>query len=483
MDEQRGGESEPDGLRRIHPSILKVLASTQANIHLPQSTRQSFRSLDRSLKAFLRSSNLPGLEYRLRLAGYNSLTDLLDADVETLCAHGFTPLMARRLLGALDEYIVRQLDRNEGIQQLPFQLVRKGQKIKSDPTERMKALPTFGKQNVKRQRNPEPHKMGKKRLSSSKGVKVVSQKQSVSYVRLMSEENLPNEPIFPYDVVVSGVGGEEEAGARDLAEEVPSPREDSIFSALGAASGGSQAERVGGVVDPMPFPQALQQEHAFCASECNERSLIPLDTREAPENSTPVTSREISTSESTDPVPAILGVGVAAGSRNKFRRSVPVFQEFYIPDQVDVANRWVNSEEMGKRMKRCNSIPADYRFHSSTSAMGPPLQTWCMMVRSYSCPASLAVPLSQLESTLIKLSMTQDLLEVVSALQWLCSSTKSSPAAREEVRERGGMEVIMDVLVSLCTNPRVVACCFKLVKYLTREGKYACMEPLLSYLL
>lgn len=417
---------EPDGSHGIHPAILQVLASTQADVRLPQRTRQTFKSLDRGLKAFLRSSNLPGLEYRLRLAGYNSLSDLLDADVDTLCAHGFTPLMARRLLGALDEYLVRHLDRSEGIQ-LPFQLVRKGQKIKSDPTEKMKALPTFGKRNVKRQGFNEPPKIAKKRTASSKGAKVAAPKRPVSYVRLMSQENLPTEPIFP-NVLSEVFSGEvEEGGGRGEEEE--------------EGEGGGEHDR--GRVE----------------GAGNEGTVDTEVTAES----------EVLTREPVSPLP--VGADVRAGDR----RSVPVFQEFFISNAIDSGEHWVNSEEMGKRVKRCSSVPADYRFHDSKSA---PLRSWCMMVRSYSCPSSLAVPLSQLESALAKLCTSPELAVILSTLRFLSSSVQESGEMRREVRERGGMEILVDLLVSLCTNPRVVDCCFKLLRYLTREGE---QWGLLSY--
>lgn len=75
---------------------------------------------------FLRVSNRPRLEYRLRLAGYYTITDFMYADAETLCKKGFTGLMARRLLNALDNYIQRQL---EEPQQLAFHKVCRQQAI------------------------------------------------------------------------------------------------------------------------------------------------------------------------------------------------------------------------------------------------------------------------------------------------------------------------------------------------------------------
>lgn len=409
---------ETDGPHRIHPSILKVLANTQASVQLAPSTRQSFKSLDRSLKAFLRASNLPGLEYRLRIAGYNGLSDLLDADVETLCAHGFTPLMAHRLLGALDEYLVRQLDQSEGLP-IPFQMVRKGQKINSTPTDKMKALPTFGKRNVKRQRQPDPPKMAKRRVGPSKGAKVIGQNRPVAYLRLMSEDSLPNEPIFP-NVLPQAPGEDEEVWDSNEDEGTASPGD----GEAPVTSGGS------GMDQELP-PQVTSDPTSDPTSEGR---------------------------------PGLEGRAFA----DTYRHSVPVFQEFSFPDEVDVGQFWLSSEEMGQRLNRRNSVPADYRFHGNYVAA---VQPWQLLTRSYSSPSSLANPPSQIESTLNKLCTSQELAVIELSLEWLCSSTRVSEEARGEVREKDGLEVIVDLLASLCTNPRIVERCFKIIKYLAREGE------------
>lgn len=427
----RDVSQQPDRPHHLHPSILRVLANTQVTLNLPQSTRQSFKSLDRSLKSFLRFSNLPGLEYRLRLAGYNTLSDLYEADEETLCAHGFTPLMARRLLNSLEDYIIKQLDRSAAKDtRIPFELVRKGQKISSDPTEKMKALPTFGKQNFKRQRRPpHPPKMSKKRSGSSKGGgKVAMQKQPVSYVRLLSEENIPHEPIFPNVLSEDSEGGQ-------------------------------------GVLRESEEEERLPEDFIRATTPTNEGAW-PSSVEEA--------GLETGAGGIVDPLPASGGEGVVTASEAGFRRSVAVFQEFFMPDEVDVGEAWIGggSEEMSKRLRRCSSVPADYRFHSKTTPHDlQPQQPWCMLVRSYSCPPSLAVPLSQIESTLAKVSTSHQLPVLHASLQWLCSALQASAANREEVRGSGGMDVMVDLLMSLCTDGRIVGYCFKIIKYLTREGE------------
>ncbi len=397
----------------FRPSILRVLSSTQADIHLNPRTIQSVMSLDRSLKTFLASSNLPGLEYRLRVAGYRTLSDLLDADEELLCSHGFTPIMARRLLKALDDYIRKQLERREGRERNPFQLVRKGQRISSDPTEKMKGLPTFGKKNVKRHRHADTSVKGSgKKSSSSKGGKGGGggggAMRPRSYIRLMSEDSLPSEPIFPNHILLE--------------------------------------ENTSSETTPLP--------------PSNGEGVTPRD---------PVQREGLVTREAS------------------FRESRPVFQEFYMPDEIDsgrvttttttselqAEEEWIVRERANQRLRRCNSVPADYRFHSSPdSHHHPPLSPWwdTTHIRPYSCPPMLTPPPSPITLTLGTLSTSQDYGVVTFSLHQLCLFLKDSGLARVEVRESGGMGVILDILKTLSTDPTVVLSGLRSIKYLTREG-------------
>ena len=163
-----------------HSSLLAISRKKTAK-------KSSYQSLDKSLKMFLRANNLSGLEYRLCLAGYYSLGDLLSANVELLCAEGITCLMARRLLNAVDDHIHRRVELEEGANQ-PFKLVRKGQKIPSEPSKQMMALPTYGVPNKKRKRSvddgrSEMSKAGAANSGSKSGI-------SVSKIRLMSADIL-----------------------------------------------------------------------------------------------------------------------------------------------------------------------------------------------------------------------------------------------------------------------------------------------------
>eukprot|EP00731_Ephydatia_muelleri_P027468 Em0019g341a len=106
-------------LEVVVPAMLKVVVDTTSPLLLkaPPRIRSSSSSsvpgslagatvgnLGNNLKAFLRSSNLSGLEYRLRIAGFYTMEDLLKTNEEKLKASGLTPLMTSRLIAALSDY-------------------------------------------------------------------------------------------------------------------------------------------------------------------------------------------------------------------------------------------------------------------------------------------------------------------------------------------------------------------------------------------
>ena len=197
------------------------------------------QSLDRSMKVFLRASNLPGLEYRLKLAGYRSLGDLLSTDRETLMSKGFTGIMAQQLMNAVAEYINKQAYRSEE-ERLPFRLVRRGQRIQTQPSESMRENPNFRKPNVKRQKSLEgpvaqrPVKRGQSIAVAKREVSPAPKAHTPSLVRLMSEEDLalqhllsppPEAPQTQGSSSGSGVEGlpTEEGGRRVLGIIVETP--------------------------------------------------------------------------------------------------------------------------------------------------------------------------------------------------------------------------------------------------------------------
>jgi len=399
--------------RRVHPSVVRVL--TNAGIQLNTqagSGKGSFKSLDRGLKNFLRSSNLPGLEYRLRVAGFNSLNDLAEADENLLCAHGFTPIMARRLLQALEEYVLRQLNKIEE-KQLPFQLVRKGQKINATPTDKMKELPTYGRQNVKRQRAPEK-KSTKSSKSTKKGEAASRLKplmRPVSVVRLMSEDTIPTEPIFP-NVSVIPTAEFEIFGTED---------------------------------DPT--------ERSGSASPALDRH-------------SPVVQQPPPTSDST----------AALSMPHVDSRTSQLFQEFLLPnDMIDSSDRrgigtW---EGMKKELKRSQSVPPDYRFFAKKGHTHN--YEWGGLVKltsSYSCPSVLSASVPEVQALLLSLSSSDNVGVLLRTLQRLLVLLKEGgETVGGEVVGGGGIEMVLEVLASMCGHTAAVEACLRILKHLSRQGE------------
>ena len=204
----------PDSL--IPPSRLRGLGVVGGG---GGARRQKYLlSLDRSMKVFLRASNLPGLEYRLRLAGYHTFNDLLSTDRETLEARGFTGIMARRLMNAVSEYIRKEVYRTEE-ERLPFRLVRRGKRLQKEPSESMKENPNYRKQNLKRLKSSgeDPGKNIAQVLAGS-GPSAAGVKSAGAQVRLMTESDLELQHLLsppppptppPPDTVASGSGSDE----------------------------------------------------------------------------------------------------------------------------------------------------------------------------------------------------------------------------------------------------------------------------------
>ena len=437
------GDMERRPSKRVHPSVIRVLASTGARLRIPNRTMGSFKSLDRSLKAFLRTSNLPGLEYRLRVAGFNTLEDLAETDEDILCSHGFTPLMARRLLAALEEYVMKQLYKQEG-KQLPFQLVRKGQKIDSTPTDKMKELPTYGKQNVKRQRNPD-----KKSTKNVKKGEILSKvrtvKRPVSVVRLMSEETIPTEPVFPNVSVVQEaafevLGTEEE----DEEERARSPNSPSFGERSGSES------YIGGA-----RPSSMAATGLAHSPLIQRHSPPPESTAQA------------------HPPGARRGVEeVALSMPHVDYRASQMFQEFYVPDQVDAGPQDAAWEGMKKQLQRSQSIPADFHFFSDKDQAH--LCEWGLvgLFRSYSSPSSLTTSAHGVECLLAELSANDNVDVVLRLLQRLLGVVRDGGvAAGREGVGGGGAEVLLEVLGSLCTHPVAVETILRILKHLTRLGE------------
>jgi hypothetical protein len=100
-----GAANDKENIRKDNRTVPPP-SNFQAIRSLLEPFETDQHTLDRTLKGFLHYSNLKGLEYRLRIAGVYTLEDLAYTDEIKLSQHGgFTRLMARRLLMALDDYL------------------------------------------------------------------------------------------------------------------------------------------------------------------------------------------------------------------------------------------------------------------------------------------------------------------------------------------------------------------------------------------
>ena len=464
---------EPDGRSMpIHPSVAWVLERTEEQA-LPLRQRRDFQSLDRSLKSFLRASNLPGLEYRLKLAGYQRLDDLLDTDAERLVSDGFTRLMAKRLMTALDNYIQRHLDITDG-QPSPFQLVRRGhlgQKIKSDPSEEMKALPNYGKRNVKRQSSSETV------LFRSRKKQAAPKQKHTSVVRLMSEDQMPSEPIFPnvIDVRDSVFVGEEGEGERESqrsgsASERSSMTSSSTNVTSSSSSGLVEIGRVveihssrGGEDDAPPIIPVVNTTRSSAMFE--EFFLDDIDTVAGPSAPSQSAAATPSGAESS-----------SQSQETENREELPQTRQTSLPHHRD---------SVGYELRPSASVPAGLWLSGPLENTSPqyPEHTY-IRVRAYSCPPSIAsMATTSLEAILLVLTSAQDVDSIVAALKQLISQIRargeeSDVVTRDGVEgdsvrlvEAGMIAALMDVLQETVSSWRVVELCFKVLRLLTREGK------------
>ena len=440
-DSRSSSTSYPDGQQHpIHPSIARVLGGAEEIIPITQ--RTDFQSLDRSLKVFLRASNLPGLEYRLRLSGYQTLDDLLDADAERLYSQGFTRLMAKRLLTALDNYIRRHLDITEG-QPSPFQLVRRGhlgQKIKSDPSDEMKALPNFGKRNKKRHSSSDQVSWRQQGRKTS-----ASRQRNSAMVRLMSQEHIPSEPIFPnvIDVRDSVFMGEADSAS-----------ETSERSIATSSSSSSQMVEIG----------RMQIRSTSGGREGGEEGpdIIPVET-----STSSAMFNEFFMDDVDTPAPAPAADSNDTHQREQGTNVLEYFQSSLLHHTTTLGQDY--------KLRATSSIPASFWF----SSVGGPLPQYpessYIRVRAYSCPPSLASMETSLEDLLLVLTSAQDVESIVSALrQLLCRLRERRGGGAKEMVEAGVIPVLVEVLQMESTCQQVaehvaVLCC-KIIKLLTREG-------------
>ena len=446
----------PDGQQNIPilPSVARVLERAEEHV-LPLQRRRDFQSLDRSLKSFLRASNLPGLEYRLKLAGYHRLDDLLDTDAEKLVSEGFTRLMAMRLVRALDNYIQRHLDITDG-QPSPFQLVRRGhmgQKIKSDPSEEMKALPNYGKRNVKRQSSSDNvvFRPGKKRSAPKQKI--------TSVVRLMSEEQMPSEPIFPNVIDVrDSVFAEEQEGERESQESSSTSERSSITSSATnmTSSSSSGLVEIGRVVEI----------HSSRGGEEDAPAIIPVNTVRSSTMFEEFFLDDIDTAASTASPQA-----EAALSESEPSQQQRTGNKELLPQQLSLIH---HRDSVGYKLRPTSSVPAGLWLSNPSESTSPqyPEHTY-IRVRAYSCPSSIASMATPLEAILLVLTSADDVDSIISALKRLVSQLRSQGEGDSvKLVEAGVIPALTDVLQETDSSQRVVELCCKVLRLLTREGEW-----------
>ena len=447
VDDTDGGVRRP-----LHPSVARVLDGVEVN------RRKDYQSLDRSLKVFLRASNLPGLEYRLKLAGYQTLDDLLDTDVEKLASEGFTRLMAKRLMTALDSYIKRHLDVTGG-QPSPFQLVRRGhigQKIQSDPSDEMKALPNFGKRNVKRQSSSEQVAVGYKRRTNSK-----PKQRHSAVVRLMSEEQIPSEPIFPNVIDVRDSVFVEQ-GEESTSEGGSSGRSSVMTSATTSSSGSSQMIEIGRVVE------IHQSRSGEGAGQEEGPAVIPIDTSRSSGMFGEFYMDDVDT-----PSTAAVGEVDHTHQQNDSRQQEASDHTHQRGELDQTHQRGVTNafhDTVGDKLRRTASIPASFWFASAGGAPPPYPERSYVRVRAYSCPpsiVSMATPVE--EDVLTVLKSAQDIESIATALKRLASQLLHPQGVGGESGEI--VKAVVDLLQTENSNQKMAVLCCKVLKLLAREGQ------------
>ena len=423
----------------IPPSRLRGMAGS----------RKYLLSLDRNMKVFLRASNLPGLEYRLKLAGYRTFHDLLTTDRATLEARGFTAIMAQRLMSAVSEYIDRQLQRTEEERQ-PFRLVRRGQRLKTEPSETMKDNPNYQKRNVKRRKPMEDSGKG---ILQSETQHTTRQTQRPSHVRLMNESDLqlqhllsPPSQVLPADASTTAVSGSDGSG-----DELPT----------------ENCSRVE-LPPETEFPPEGGISSELSPEEQSEIEFPPVDSRLPPEEAGQ----------------KVLGIIVNRPQLEKPpSRHEPPFTD------LDALLGEVSSEEelsdsggldetdtptdlaFGPHLQRSFSVPADFKLTFEEPASENHVVTH---IRAFSCPSSLAstskLPQSHSTSvaTLIDtLRNSRSVNELYCTLRGLSRHTEF-PHDAMEVDKRGALEAVVDVLKEHCRVLRVAEVCCQLMHHLCR---------------
>ena len=435
----------------VPPSRLRGMAGS----------RKYLLSLDRNMKAFLRASNLPGLEYRLKLAGYRTFHDLLTTDRETLEASGFTAIMAQRLMNAVSEYIDRQLQRSEA-ERLPFRLVRRGQRIQTEPSESMKDNPNYQKRNVKRRKLVEdPWKRGLNISLSDAHHTPRQTHQRPSQVRLMSESDLQRQHLLspPSHVLPAASSGSDDSGDEvplenssgvELPPDTEFPPEDEIRTELhpGDHSGAEHPpEDSSGI--RLPPGTAGQKILGIMVSKPPPLEKPP-SRHEPPFPDLDALSGDISLPEELPDSGGLEETDTPAGLA------------------------------FGLHLPRSFSVPSDFKLTLEDAALE---NHYFTRIRTFSCPPSLTTTLpttpshsTSIDTLMNTLRSCRSVNNLYSTLYSLSQHT-ACPQDALEANEKGALEAVVDVLKKHCGVLRVAEVCCLLIRHLCRGTSESVCVP------
>ena len=381
--------------------------------------RKYLLSLDRNMKSFLRASNLPGLEYRLKLAGYHMFDDLLCTDRETLEARGFTGIMAQRLMNAVSEYVSRQVHRSDE-ERLPFRLVRRGQRLQTEPSESMKDNPNYRKQNVKRQKyadDPAKRTLNVLQRDMPPATKLTSPTPPHVQLRLMSEDDLQLQHLLsPPREVSRALTGDSDR--------------DSNGTELPPEDGGRRV--LGVIVEDVHVP-SIEEPQLL-----EEPPFLDLDVPLGESLSLEELSTDSEDMEETD-------------------------------FSTDLA--------FGPQISRSFSVPADFKLTLEETATNSKDRV-VTCIRTLSCPPSLALlstqPHMSIGTLIDALGNTHVVSELYRTLRTLLQQTKY-PCNAVEATKNGALVAVVNVLEKHCEVLKVAKVCCQLIQHMCRGTTYMYM--------
>ena len=456
-----------------HSSLLAISRKKTAK-------KSSYQSLDKSLKMFLRANNLSGLEYRLRLAGYYSLGDLLSANVELLCAEGITCLMARRLLNAVDDHIHRHVELEEGANQ-PFKLVRKGQKIPSEPSKQMMALPTYGVPNKKRKRSvddgrSEMSKAGAANSGSKSGI-------SVSKIRLMSADILKQQHFVVSTLLEEEKWEKKEEEEKEKEKEVKKEEEEKEKE----KEVKNEEERKEEEKEKEEEEERKEEEEKEVKKEEEKKEEEKEEEEKEVKKEEERNEEEKKEEEEKEKEEEEKKKGEEEGEEEKEKKGEGEKEEKEgrgnLHDKVEKEDAQFGSEKvdnMASRdsiflpnpgsLTRSMSLPEDFQWSGTQESEVYPWCSW-FHVRCYSSPGSLASPPpTTTESLMSTLTSAVEDGTVFIALQSLIVECKHhSLETRSEKTD--AVAAVVGVLERMSDHPDVAVQGCRALKYLTRNGE------------